>query len=179
MEQQTTDKGVYAPAILEFVTVAAEFCKTLEGAVDMPREVFSRVMRGLLPLLYLKATLLPAVPREDGFNAPAVTEADYDYVRHGVATLLGADDDYLDVFVEDFKYADQPVLCTVSESLADAYQSIRNFLEAYRHANGQAMAIAVDEVREDFIGNWGQCVLGALRVLHLLHFEATTQNGED
>ena len=44
---------------VEFVTVAAEFCGFLERARDMKRYDFVDTALKILPLLYLKATLLP------------------------------------------------------------------------------------------------------------------------
>ena len=44
---------------VEFVTVAAEYCGFLERARDMKRYDFVDTALKILPLLYLKATLLP------------------------------------------------------------------------------------------------------------------------
>ena len=82
-------------------------------------------MRGLLPMLYLKATLINDVPEVAGWNEKKLTESDYEYIRSSVARIMGDKDDFLDVFVEDFKYSEHPVLCTVSENLADIYQKLR------------------------------------------------------
>ncbi len=157
---------IYSRPVLDFVTVCTEFCKTLETCAGQERTRFADVMRGLLPMLYLKAALLPEVEEAEGYNEPRVTEADYDYVRVNVAVILREHDDYLDVFVEDFKYSDQPVLCTVSENLADIYQVLRDFIEVYRAGYAEAMQVALYEVREQFGASWGQKALNALRALH-------------
>jgi hypothetical protein len=75
-------------------------------------------------------------------------------------------DDYLDVFVEDFKYSDQAVLCTVSENLADIYQTVRNTVEVFREGYEEAMEVAVVEAIDSFEHYWGQRLLNALRALH-------------
>ncbi len=167
METDSTNKYVYTREAVDFVTVCTEFCRTLESCGDTPRHRFVRVMRGLLPLLYLKATQLP--PCEDidgGYNEPHVTEADYDYVRSRVAATMGGMDDFLDVFVEDFKYSEAPVLCTVSECLADIYQTVRDFIEVYRGGYEEAMQVALCDVRQEFEDSWGQKAVNALRALH-------------
>ena len=44
---------------VEFVTVAAEFCKFLEQAEGVKRSAFVDTSLKILPLLYLKASMLP------------------------------------------------------------------------------------------------------------------------
>lgn len=171
MEQTTNEAGaLYSRQVLDFVTIATEFCRCLEQTAEQERERFCGVMRGLLPMLYLKATLLPEVDAPEGYNAPSVTEDDYDFVRHNVAALLADADDYLDVFVDDFKYSDAPVLCTVSENLADIYQVLRDLVEVFRAGHEEAMAVALQEARDSFGTGWGAKTLGALRALHDARF---------
>ena len=45
--------------VVEFVTVAAEFCKFLEQAEGMKRATFVDTSLKILPLLYLKASMMP------------------------------------------------------------------------------------------------------------------------
>ena len=95
---------------------------------------------------------------------------DYNYVRSGVAAILAEKDDYLDVFVEDFKYSEQPILCTISENLADIYQALRNLLEVFRSNYEDAMQVALFDTVEDFKLYWGQTLLNALKALHDVRF---------
>lgn len=81
-------------------------------------------------------------------------------------------DDFLDVFVEDFKYSEQPVLCTVSECLADIYQQLRELVETFREGYEEAMEVALAEVVEEFRMQWGQKLLNALRAIHDVCFNA-------
>ena len=160
------DKPLYAQPVIELVTVATEYCKYLEQCRGKEPAELCRVMRALLPMVYLKAFLLPAVDEPQGWTEHCVTEDDYDYVRSSVASVLGANDDFLDVFVEDFKYSEQPVLCTVSECLADVYQQLRELVEAFRQGYEDAMQATLYEMKEEFTLQWGQKLLNALRALH-------------
>ena len=84
---------------VEFVTVAAEFCGFLERARDMKRYDFVDTALKILPLLYLKATLLPPCePIGEDEPETFVTEEDYELIRRAIAGVLGAKDDYLDVY---------------------------------------------------------------------------------
>ncbi len=87
-------------------------------------------------------------------------------MRSSVAAILGIHDDFLEVFVEDFKYSEQPVLCTVSENLADIYQQLRELVEAFREGYDESMEVALYETVDEFRLQWGQKLLNALRALH-------------
>ena len=164
------ESQIYSPKTLEFITVASEYCKALEHCREFEQHEFIDVMRNLLPMVYLKVSLIGEIEEADGYNEPKVTEDDYNYVRSGVAAVLAEKDDYLDVFVEDFKYSEQPILCTISENLADIYQALRNLLEVFRSNYEDAMQVALYETVEDFKLYWGQTLLNALKALHDVRF---------
>lgn len=163
---QNEEKFLYSQPVLDFVTVSTEYCKYVEQCSQTETNDFCRVMRGLLPMIYLKATLLEEVPETAGWNEKRVTEEDYNYIRSQVAAILGSNDDFLDVFVEDFKYSEHPVLCTISENLADIYQQLRELVEAFREGYEDAMEVALFETIDEFHIQWGQKLLNALRALH-------------
>lgn len=157
---------LYAKPVLEMVAVATECCKQWEQTEHEETAHFIDTMLQLLPVLYVKTAALGSVPDALGYNSPKVTEADYDYVRGGVARLMADKDDYLDVFVEDFKYSETPILQTVSENIADIYQALRELVEAFREGYEDAMAAALAETVEGFSMQWGQQVLNVMRALH-------------
>lgn len=159
---------IYRHDVLEFVTIATEFCKQVEQCPGSERGEFAIFMQRLLPMVYLKACLVEEVEEGVGFVDPVVTEADYEYIRTHIAAILRDADDYLDVFCENFRYADAPVVCTISESLADVYQALRNMVETFRSEIDEAMEVALFECLDDFKNRWGQQLLGALRALHEL-----------
>lgn len=164
------DSQIYSPKTLEFITIASEYCKALEHCREFEQHEFIDIMRNLLPMVYLKISLIGEIEEADGYNEPKVTEDDYNYVRSGVASILAEKDDYLDVFVEDFKYSEQPILCTISENLADVYQTLRNLLEIFRSNYEDAMQVALYDTVEEFKLYWGQTLLNALKALHDVRF---------
>lgn len=155
---------------LDFITVAAEYCKKVENCHGEERRPFVDLMRKLLPMLYLKVSLLPPIVENAGYNEPHVTEDDYNFIRNNVSSILKEQDDYLDVFVEDFKYSDQAVLCTISENLADIYQNLRDLIEIVRVGDEEAVQAALYDVQEQFQLSWGQKCLNATRALHDICF---------
>ncbi len=157
---------MFSPNIIDFITVSSEYCKHLEQCQNVKRSEFVRTMLTLLPMLYIKTRLLETLDEVEGYNEPKVTEEDYNYIRQSVNLVLGDADDYLDVFIEDFKYSDQAVLRSISEDLADIYQQLRDMLEVFRAGYDDAIALSLNEVRENFHLFWGQRLLGAMRAMH-------------
>lgn len=165
---ESIDKHIYRRDVLDFVTVATEYCKQLEQCEGSERGEFARMLQQLLPMLYLKATMVEDIEEGIRFTEDIVTEDDYEYIRSQIRTILRDADDFLDVFCEDFRYSDTPVLSTVSECLADCYQPLRNMVEAFRRGYDEAMEVALYECLQDFREQWGQQLLGALRAIHEL-----------
>ena len=153
--------------VIEFVTVAAEFCKYLEQAEGKQRTTFVDTTLKILPLLYLKATLLP--PCETlGEDLPEhyVTEETYEVLRMTLAGILAEKDAYLDVFMEDMKYSDQPITRYISEDLADIYQDIKDFIFVFQPGLNETMHDALAICQENFRLYWGQKLVNTLRALH-------------
>ena len=159
-------KYIYSQPVLDFVRVSTEYCKYMEQCEADSMQTFARIMQNLLPMVYLKMSLLGEVPEAAGWNESKLTESDYDFVRANVARVMAGHDDFLDVFVEDFKYSEHPVLCTISECLADVYQQLRELVETFRQGYEESMEVALFDVAEEFRLQWGQKLLNALRAIH-------------
>ena len=84
--------------------------------------------------------------------------------------MLGANDDYLDTFVEDMKYSDKPILKTISEDLADVYQALGNFVCSYQTEIDEVMFCALAKVLTSFTEYWGGRLLSAMRAMHDVAF---------
>ena len=151
---------------VEFVTVAAEYCVFIGNSCEKERGEFVEVLSKLLPLLYLKASMLPDAEQEGLYLEESVTEPEYDSVRSAVRALLADADDYLEVFVEDMKYSDTPVLKSISEDLADIYQALKNFIVSYRSGLEDVMNEALAVCAEGFRTYWGQTLANTLRAVH-------------
>lgn len=164
--------------VVEFVTVAAEFCRFLEQAEGMKRTDFVDTILKMLPLLYLKAILLPPceiMGEEEPENY--VTEETYEVLRMNLAAILADRDDYLDVFVSDMKYSDQPITRYISEELADIYQDIRDFIFVFQLGLNETMHDALAICQENFRLYWGQKLVNTLRALHEVRY-ASDDNDE-
>lgn len=168
---ETENNPIYARNTLEFATVALEFCNFIEEA---PRTVlfdFVDKATKLLPLLYLKAALLPEVEADEESEPEwFVTEEMYEKVRSELAGLLGERDTYLDTFHPDMPYSDTPIAVFISENLADVYQDAGNFVALFREGNEEVMHEVLAFCRMNFRTYWGQQLLNALKALHAIRY---------
>ena len=171
---------IYAKDVLEFVTVGVQFCAFLEQDSPTKTNDFMATLLKLLPLLYLKAEMLPRVDdMQDCFPEEFVTEQDYDAVRARVAALLGDKDAYLDLDIANLYYVQEPQVKSISEDLADVYQAVRNFVTTYKLEIEQSMYDALGQVKEQFDLYWGQTLLNALRALHGVRFAERNDPDEE
>lgn len=169
MEKES--QTIFDKNVIEFVTVAAEFCAFLERAERMKRNAFVDTSLKILPLLYLKASLLPKCETlGDEVLETYVTEETYEILRLNLAGLLGSKDDYLDVFVQDMVYSDQPIKKSISEDLADIYQDIKDFIFVFQLGLNETMNDALAICQENFGMLWGQKLVNTLRALHDVKF---------
>lgn len=174
------DDIVFSRNTVEFVTVAAEFCAYLEQASEHTRKEFVSTMLKLLPLLYLKAQMLPDEERAtDEELEDFVSEDSYEVLRINISELLAHHDTYLDVFVEDMKYSDTPVTKNISEDLADIYQDIKNFVCLFRVGINETMHDAIIECNEHFRQYWGQRLVNTLRALHEIAYDTPQEDEEE
>ena len=166
--------------VVEFVTVAAEFCKFLEQAEGMKRATFVDTSLKILPLLYLKASMMPKCEMM-GEDMPEnfVTEETYEIVRMNLAGILAEKDNYLDVFVSDMKYSDQPITKYISEDLADIYQDIKDFIFVFQLGLNETMNDALAICQENFALYWGQKLVNTLRALHDVKYAQADSEDEN
>ena len=155
--------------VLEFVASAADLCVYLES-MELPlKEEFVDKMLMCLPVLYTKVKPLPRLsPVYDGEAERFVTEMEYSAIQHRVSSIFGSDDAYLEVFVEEMRYFDEPITAFISENIADIYQELRDLLGNWQIDDDGVKNDALIVCVEAFEQHWGQKLLNVLRPLHVL-----------
>ena|SRR5690554_422618 len=172
MEQSDNEKIIYDKNVIDFVTVSVEFCAILEGEEDLQRVDWISKMLKILPLLYLKASLLPeTVASIEEEPEIFVQQKDYSRIENRVSGIMGEEDIYLDVFIDEMKYSDRPISAFVSENIADIYQDLRNFISVYQFELTDQMQSAINICYSNFRSYWGQKLVNVLRPLHTLHYK--------
>ncbi len=158
---------VYSRQIIEFVTVANEFCLFMESAGQFERLDFIQKIQKLLPLLYLKASLIPEMESVlNECNKKFVAEQEYDFVKGQVQAHMGELDDYSEQWDPKISGNTEPVITSISENMADIYQDMKDFVSLFSIGTTEIMNDAVWECKMNFENYWGQILVNALRVIH-------------
>ena len=155
----------------DFVRTALEFCILAEKHTQSRRDFFINNMIKVLPLLYLKVTVIP--PVEDNYESDLeikVSEEMYNQVEESISSLLGNENLYLETFHPDIQLSDSPVVVKVSEDLADIYQNLGNFIAVFKNGQKETMNDSLALCVRNFEKYWGQKLLNALRALHYVKY---------
>ena len=169
---QNSDKKdipIYSESVIEFVTVAAEYCASIEGCQGSTRKEFIDRINKISSLLYLKALLLPDIVClvQEGLQA-YVDEYTYENVREKISATMGEYDFFLETQNSDMQYSDTPISATISEHLADVYQDLRDMIENFKTANEEVMTEAIFDCKEGFANDWGQKLINAISAMHCI-----------
>jgi hypothetical protein len=158
---------IYGKNAIEFVTVAAETCLFLENALEFDKNEFLDRALKLLPLLYLKTSMVEKSESVlDDELEDFVEEDDYEAIRQNIASVLGYADRYLEVFTKDIQLSEDGIASDISEDLADIYQDLKNFLSRYQIGDEEVMNEALVACMSAFREYWGQRLVNCLRALH-------------
>ncbi|MGQ1908336.1 DUF5063 domain-containing protein [Marinifilum sp. RC60d5] len=171
---------VYSKNVIEFVTVANEFCLLLENSAKTDKLEFVETAQKLLPLLYLKASMLPKNELElEEEVEKFVTEADWEYIHSSVKTRMGAHDEFLEVFEDEMEYSDTPLISSISENFADIYQDLKDFITSYKIGTLEVMNDSLWDLNNNFYQLWGQKLVNTLRPIHKLIADKESLKDDD
>ena len=177
---EPTSQVIFDKNSIEFVTVAAEYCGFIERSREVGKQSFVDTALKILPLLYLKASLIPEceLMGEDDLET-FVTEDDYEYVRCSIAKVMGPQDDYLEVFHPDMAYSDTPIKKCISEDLADIYQDLKDFISVFQLGLNVTMNDSLYVCKEHFAEFWGQRLVNTMRALHDVKYHSSDEDDAD
>jgi hypothetical protein len=158
---------VYSSEVLEFVKKCKSFTDLLEDDMPGDRKDFIISLLRTLPDLYSSMISLPPnEPVFDAENEKFVTEEKWSQIFQKVASLLGSQNEYLDV-PEDDEYDRLDVISReLSEDISDIYQDIRDFTEVFRVGTEEVMNDVLWDCRINFENYWGKKLLRASLNLH-------------
>ncbi len=167
MNEEGLNNRVYSKNVIELITVANEFCSFLERSEELETSDFMSRLQKLLPLLYLKASLLPEFEIEsDDELEKYVTELDYNLIQQKVLHHTGAGDDYQEVFVSGMQFSESALTASIAENVADIYQDMKDLVMSFRTLDEEVMELALSESQRNFSTFWGQKLVNCMRAIH-------------
>ncbi|MCA1741427.1 MAG: DUF5063 domain-containing protein [Bacteroidales bacterium] len=167
------EKKIYSRPVIEFAASANEYCKYLEATSDINGIEILKVMQRLLPFIYLRASLLPMLDPllEEGIEK-SVSEFDWTRMHDNLLGKMGNNDPF-PVIVLSGDPSDGLYTGSISESLTDVYQDLKDFIVSYKSGNEEVMNDTVWEVLMNFEEFWGKKLLNVLTAIHtVLYSEA-------
>ena len=180
MDQLNVQQVVYSKNVIEFVTVANEFCNSIEQVNNQTTRENILKLQKILPLLYLKAAVLPRIEKVlDDELEKYVSELDYNVLHQKWLQQLAENDSFYEVFDPTIQFGQETVTASISESLLDIYQDLKDFLTAYSIGNEEVMNDALFECIFHFEDSWGQRLVNVLRAVHMLVFNGEDLNAEN
>ena len=161
--------------LLEIVSLSKQYCELCESAAEFTKQEFVDRTLDLLPRLYWHFFDLSAGVSlgEADYFSEYVDESLYAQVQHSIASVIGGDDTFLETFEEDMKYSDVPISASVSESLADIFQPLFNFISIVHDSEGSQMEEAYISCKEDFENYWSQTLCNVMRALNNIKYRLT------
>ena len=161
--------------LLNITSLATDYCAVVENARQYEKADFITEMLRLLPRLYLEfsdpETAGVSLDLDYGYFPAYVDEDFYDAVRRGMEGVMREDDVFLETFEEDMKYSDSPIAASISESLADIFQPLYNFISVVKETQGEQAEGAYAECRDNFAAYWSQTLCNVLRAINHLKYK--------
>ena len=171
MEGEFNRNIISSQNVTEFVTVVGEYCVFVENTLRFSKKSFLDKARRLLPLIYLKASLIPKFDSVfEAENEKFVTEEEWDIIKDSVKQKLGFHDEYREVYDPLTHEQLEQSTATISDNLADVYQDLKNFASLFSAGTEDIMNDALWECQLNFEEFWGQIILNALKAIHEIYF---------
>lgn len=161
-----TENILLQKSIQEMVMVANEFCHFVETAETQSKEIVLNVLQKMMPLMYLKGSLLPeiSVSNPDA-NVRFVTEEDWNNIYNVLKNKIENDDHFL-FLKNDSESDDTPETFSISEEIADIYQDMKDCLKLLQINTKDAQENAISELYNLFMNHWG---IRVCRVQYAIH----------
>ncbi len=158
---------LYARDVLDFVAVGTEYTTMMDNLHEYSQKKFIKYNLKLLPLLYMKAHLLPPFEVEEPETIEKfVSEEEWSRVKLQVEKLM----DELDTYKENVGRFEANETNSLSENFADIYQDIKDFTSLYNSTVDELMHDGIAEASRTFKEYWGQRLVNTLRIMHHYYF---------
>ena len=175
-ENSYPDDITMSKPILELVTVANEYCYYLDNAENKTKTGILEFMNRILPLLYLKGSLIPDIEVQNpDANERFVTQEQWEHLFNLLREKFEKKDEF---WIIDPLYINdtEPLKASLSENLADIYQDMKDLIMLFQKNTLAARQNAIADIKQLFGTHWGYSIGNIFnRIHHLLHSNETEQ----
>jgi hypothetical protein len=164
--EEPIQDDLYSRKVIDMLTVANEYCLFIEKAEDFTKEEVFQYTQKLLPLIYLKASLLPVIPVHDENAAEHfVTEEQWENLFNTLSIKFGNDDIYHFIDLNEKSHSD-PVRASLAENLTDLYQDLKDFVLLFQKPLRISQENAVRDCKNLFETRFGYRLVNAQQAIH-------------
>lgn len=154
--------------VLEMAAVASEFCSFLENGNTSSKQDFFKTLQGLIPLIYLRGSLLPEIePEYPEADEHFVNEEQWESIFYSLRDITRDEDEFWFTDHSNTQIT-ETIKGSIAEHLADAYQDIKDFILFFKRTQIAARENAIASCRTNFMLNWGKKLAVLLPVIHQL-----------
>jgi hypothetical protein len=162
----TNNDPTLARPVLELAAIASSYCSLIENAGSGDHDSFVKSLKGFIPLLYLRGSLLIASePEFPEANERYVTEEQWEVVFLVLRNLFGDKDEFWFVDYNETSHYD-PVKASISECLTDIYQDLKDFELLFKKNSFAARENALYSCQSLFQIRWGLRLAQLLPYVH-------------
>ena len=178
--EESIEDALYSRKVIDMLTVSNEYCLFLEKADDHSKEEVFQYIQKLVPLIYLKASLLPDIPVNDENAAEHfITEEQWENLFNILSIKFGNDDIYFFIDLNEKSHSD-PVRASLSENLTDLYQDLKDFVLLYQKPLRTSQENAVRDCKNLFETRFGYRLVNIQQAIHyILYPSVDTGNYSD
>lgn len=160
--------------VVELLSIANEYIRFLDECAEYDKHTIMGYLQKILPLIYLKCSLLPEVELDDNSaDERFVTEEEYQLM------LLVLNEKFAQKCEEDHECSCTDEGEKVAEALADLYQDLKDTVILYSTNKSAAQQWAVHNCRAWFIERWGLAVADLLGYFHTCLYHLHDHHSED
>lgn len=162
---------VFNKNVLEVLTISNELCLLFDNSDKYDKNDFLTVLQRLLPLLYLKASLMNKVAASNpDASERFVTEEQYELTYQALKKIFSSGD-----LFSVASRNEVAIKVSLSEFLTDIYQDIKDFVMLYQRPTISAKENAINECIILFEKHWGPKLIAALQALHQLKYPVSAK----
>jgi hypothetical protein len=172
MNDQPTfpDDPVYSRKVLEMLTVANEYCLFLEKAEEYSKTDVYQFLQKILPLIYLKVSLLPDIKvKDEDATEHYVTEEQWESMFNMLRNKFNADDSFSYIDHHE-KSQSEGIPGSMAENVTDIYQDLKDFVLLYQKPLKSFKENAVRDCKHLFETHFGFRLVTLHTALHYLLF---------
>ena len=164
--KEPIEDNLYSRKVIDMLTISNEYCLFMEKAEDYTKEEVFQYVQKLLPLIYLKASLLPVIPvNDENATEHFVTEEQWEDLFNTLSIKFGNDDIYYFIDLHEKSHYD-PVRASLSENLTDLYQDLKDFVLLYQKPLRTSQENAVRDCKNLFETRFGYRMINAQQAIH-------------